>query len=178
MDPELVKRAVAGDESAFMQLVDHYKGYLMATILPIVRDPGDAQDVLQETFWQVYRSLSGFRGGNLKFWLARIATRKGIDCVRKREARSREFLHESPGELCTGAALSAEEEYFNPPAKGRLIALLQALPPHYRTTMTGYLLEGKNYRQLADEAGISVKTVESRLYRARRILKHQYEEGL
>ncbi len=178
MDPELIKRAVAGDENAFMQLVDHYKGYLMATILPIVRDPGDAQDVLQETFWQVYRSLPGFRGGNMKFWLARIATRKGIDCVRRREARSREFLHESPADLHAGAALSAEEEYFSNSAMGRVAALLQALPVPYRTTMTGYLLEGKNYHQLADEAGVSVKTVESRLYRARRILRHKYEEGL
>ncbi len=178
MDPELIKRSVAGDEDAFMQLVDHYKGYLMAAILPIVRDPGDAQDVLQETFWQVYRSLSGYRGGNLKFWLARIATRKSIDCIRKRETRSREFLHESPGDLHTGAALSAEEEYFSRFARGQLNMLLQALPPPYRTTMAGYLLEGKNCRQLADEAGISIKTVESRLYRARRILRHKHEEGL
>ncbi len=178
MGPEWIEKAAGGDEKAFTQLIDRYKGYLMATILPVVRDPGEAQDVLQETFWQVYRSLSGYRGGNLKFWLARIATRKAIDWCRQRERRSREVLHDSPGDMDPGAALSAEEEYFSHTAKARLASLLQALPPPYRTTMAGYLLEGKSYRQLADEAGVSVKTVESRLYRARRILRNDYEEGL
>ncbi len=178
MGPEWIERAAGGDEEAFTQLIDQYKGYLMATILPVVRDPVEAQDVLQETFWQVYRSLSSYRGGNLKFWLARIATHKAIDWCRERERRNRELLHDSPGDLRPGSALSAEEEYFSHTAKGRLASLLQALPPPYRTTMAGYLLEGKSYRQLADEAGVSVKTVESRLYRARRILRNEYEEGL
>lgn len=173
-----IRKAAGGDENAFGRLIDQYKGYLMAVILPIVRDPSEAQDVLQETFWQAYRSLSGYRGGNFKFWLARIATRKAIDWCRERERRRREILHYSPGELCSGSALSAEEEYLGRMAKHRLAEQLQSLPPIYRTTMTGYFLEGKSYRQLADEAGISVKTVESRLYRARKILKHGYEEGL
>ncbi len=177
MGPEWITRAAAGDEDAFTQLIDQYKGYLMATILPVVRNPIEAQDVLQETFWQVYRSLSGYRGGNLKFWLARIATRKAINWCRERERRRREVLHDSPGDLCPGSALSPEEEYFRHTARGSLASLLQALPPPYRTTMAGYLLEGKSYRQLADEAGVSVKTVESRLYRARKILRNQYKEG-
>lgn len=172
-----VEKAAAGDEAAFMQLVDRYKGYLMAAILPIVRNPIEAQDVLQETFCQVYRSLPGYRGGNLKFWLARIATRKAIGWCRKRERRRGEILHHSPGELCSESVSSPEEEFFRQTAQNRLISLLQALPPIYRTTMAGYLLEGKSYRQLADEAGVSVKTVESRLYRARKILRHEYKEG-
>ena len=100
----------------------------MAVILPVVRDPAEAQDVLQETFWQVYRSLSGYRGGNFKFWLARIATRKAIDWCRERERRSKEILHNSPGDLRSGCARSAEEECLGRMAKGRLAALLQACP--------------------------------------------------
>lgn len=178
MGPEWIERAVAGDEEAFAKLIDQFKGYLMATILPIVRDPGEAQDVLQEAFWQIYRSLPNYRGGNLKFWLARIATRKAIDWCRQRERRSRELLHDSPGDMDSSAALSAEEEYLSQAAAGRLASLLKALPPPYRVTMTGYFLEGKSYRQLADEAGVSEKTVESRLYRARRFLKSKCKEGL
>ncbi len=178
MVPEWIERAAGGDEDAFGQLIDRYKGYLMAVILPVVRDPGDAQDVLQETFWQVYRSLSSYRGGNFKFWLARIATRKAIDWCRQRERHSRELLHSSPEDLQLFSAISAEEEFFRGRARSRLSILLQTLPPPYRATMAGYILEGKNYRQLADEAGVSVKTVESRLYRARRILRNEYKEEL
>lgn len=175
--PEWIKRAADGDEEAFTRLVDQYKGYLMATILPVVRDPGESQDVLQETFWQVYRSLRDFRGGNLKFWLARIASRKAIDWCRQRERRGREFLSVSPGDLNPEAALSAEEEYLGYAAMNQLSSLLYSLPPSYRATMAGYLLEGKSYRQLADEAGVSVKTVESRLYRARKIIRDSIKEG-
>ncbi len=178
MDSGWIRKAAGGDEDAFGKLVDHYKGYLMAVILPVVRDPSAAQDVLQETFWQIYRSLSGYRGGNFKFWLARIATRKAIDWCRERERHSKETLHDSPGDLLPGCALSAEEEYLSRMAGVSLASLLQTLPPPYRTTMAGYLLEGKSYRQLADETGVSVRTVESRLYRARRILRNEYEEGL
>ncbi len=178
LSPEWIRKAADGDEEAFRQLVERYQGYLMATILPIVRTPVEAQDVLQETFCQVHRSLSGYRGGNLKFWLARIATRKAIDWCRKRERLGKEVLHCSPGELHAGSTLSAEEEYLGATERGRLISSLQSLPSPYRATMAGYLLEGKSYRQLADEAGVSVKAVESRLYRARRILKNRYEEGL
>ena len=178
MNPEWISRACAGDEEAFRHLIDHYKGYLMAVILPVVRDSTGAQDVLQETFWQVYRSLPGYRGGNLKYWLARIATHKAIDCCRARERRREELLPEYPEDFANISALSAEKEYFSKAERARLVDLLDSLPPPYRTTLAGYLLEGKSYRQLADEAGITVKTVESRLYRARKILKNSYEEGL
>ncbi len=178
MNPEWISRASAGDEEAFGLLIDHYKGYLMAVIMPVVRDPAGAQDVLQETFWQVYRSLPGYRGGNLKFWLARIAARKAIDCCRKRERRREELLPDYPEGLTSASTLSAEKEYFSKTEKKRLAVLLDSLPPPYRTTLAGYFLEGKSYHQLADEAGISVKTVESRLYRARKILRCKLKEEL
>lgn len=178
MGPEWVRKAAGGDDEAFGRLIEQYKGYLMATILPIVRNPVEAQDVLQETFCQVYRSLSGYRGGNLKFWLARIATRKAVDWRRKQERLGREVLHCSPGDLRAGCALSAEEEYLGAAARSCLASSLQNLPPPYRATMAGYLLEGKSYRQLAEEAGVTVKAVESRLYRARKILRNSYKEGL
>ena len=178
MNPEWISRAIAGDEEAFGQLIDHYKGYLMAVIMPVVRDPAGAQDVLQETFWQVYRSLPGYRGGNLKFWLARIALRKAIDCCRERERLKEELLPDWPEGPYSAAALSAESEYLIKTEKNRLAALLDSLPSPYRTTLAGYLLEGKSYRRLAEEAGISIKTVESRLYRARKILKYKLREGL
>lgn len=92
MNPEWIERAAGGDEEAFGQLIERYKSYLMAVILPVVRDPLEAQDVLQETFWQIYRSLPGYHCGNLKFWLARIATHKAVDWCRNRERHSMEIL--------------------------------------------------------------------------------------
>jgi RNA polymerase sigma factor (sigma-70 family) len=167
----------ASGEKAFIQIVEQYKGYLMAVILPVVRDREQAQDVLQETFCQVYRSLPHFQGGNLKIWLSRIAVHKAVDFKRHQERLRKEMTAAAAGEQIP-AARSAEAEFFNREENYRLAAVLNELPPPYRLTLTGYFLEGKSYRQLAEEAGVTVKTVESRLYRARRILKEQMKEGL
>ena len=178
MDQDWIYRAAYGDEQAFSLLVDRYKGYLMAVILPIVRDPDQAQDVLQETFWQVYRSLPRYQGGNLKVWLARIATHKAIDWQRQQERRRGEAPLASPAELTAAVSPSAEDEVLRRMMNCKLAGLFSNLPPPYQATATGYLLEGKSYRQLADEAGVTLKTVESRLYRARQMLKQQLKEGV
>ena len=167
-----------GNESDFSALVTRYKGYLMAVILPVVRDPDQAQDVLQETFWQIFRSLPGLRGGDLKVWMARIASHKAVDWRRRQARRSAEMIAAAPEEYGQAFSSSAEDEYFGSIAKSRLAALMDDLPPPYRLTLAGYLFDGKSYRELAGEAGVTVKTVESRLYRARQILKEQLKEGL
>ncbi|NLY37829.1 MAG: RNA polymerase sigma factor [Firmicutes bacterium] len=178
MAEERIEKRSAGNGDLFSSLIAQYKGYLMAVILPIVRDPDQAQDVLQETFWQVYQSLPGYRGGNLKTWLARIATHKAVDWCRRRERRRAEFSVASPVEWGGAVAGSAEDEFFREASRSRLAALVNSLPPPYRQTLISYLFEGKSYRELAREAGVTVKTVESRLYRARQILKEQLKEGL
>lgn len=178
MDGNRIEQDAGGGEKAFSQIVDQYKGYLLAIILPVIRDREQAQDVLQETFCQVYRSLPHFQGGNLKIWLSRIAVHKAVDWQRRQQRLRKELSAAAPGELKPAAARSAEDEYFNREENYRLAAVLNDLPPPYRLTLTGYFLEGKSYRQLADETGVTVKTVESRLYRARRMIREQMKEGL
>jgi len=160
----------------FSELVTEYKGYLMAVILPIIRDPDYSQDVLQETFWQAYRSFNSFRGGNIKIWLARIATNKALDWHRKHKQLKNEIAASSLTDFKQALCSSAEEEYLRSKAESRLLRKLENLPPVYRDTLKAYLFEGKSYNNIANDAGIKVKTVESRLYRARQILKNNLKE--
>lgn len=174
----MIKRAAAGDELAFARLVELFSPFLLAVILPIVGSPETAEDILQETFIQVYRSLPRYRGGSIKHWLARIATNKAIDWKRKckRSLVTAEYSGQAEvAELSSG--LSAEDEVIYRESLSRLLSLCQELPDHYRHTFTGFYLEGKDYRVLAAEAGVTVKTVESRLYRARKILREKLREG-
>lgn len=175
----MIKRAAAGEELAFARIVERFSPFLLAVILPFVGSPETAEDILQETFIQVYRSLPYYRGGSFKHWLARIATNKAIDWKRKCK-RSLVTIAESSGqagvaELSPG--LSAEDEVIYRESLSRLLSLCRELPEHYRQTFTGFYLEGKDYRELAAEAGVTVKTVESRLYRARKILREKLKEG-
>ncbi|OIQ58582.1 ECF RNA polymerase sigma factor SigE [Moorella thermoacetica] len=147
--------------------------------MPIVCNPVTAEDILQETFIQVYRSLPRFRGGSFKHWLARIATNKAIDWKRKFR-QSLETMVEYP-EQVGGPGLnpgsSVEDEVIYKETIANLLSLCQELPEDYRHTFTGFYLEGKDYRALATEGGVTVKTVESRLYRARKMLREKLKEG-
>ena len=73
----LIHQLKAGDEQAFRQLVESYQHLVYNTVLGIVQDVQEAEDVAQEVFIQVYRSISGFRGeAQLSTWLYRIAITK------------------------------------------------------------------------------------------------------
>jgi len=72
---------------------------------------------------------------------------------------------------------SAEDEVIYRETVANLQSLCRELPESYRRAFTGYYFDGKSYQELAAEAGVTVKTVESRLYRARKILREKLKEG-
>ena len=73
------------------RFIEQYQAYVFAIILRFVNDPDDAQDIAQEVFLQLYRSLPQYRPENLKAWVGKIATNKAIDAKRRR-ARQGELL--------------------------------------------------------------------------------------
>lgn len=194
----MVERAKSGDTQAFGEIVEAYKGYLFAAILPVTRDPAAAEDVLQETFLKIYLSLPEFKGGNLRAWMARIAVNKAIDWCR-RTARMRamespagvpdgagrsrrqgltgvvydgDHCHAGiPGAVPTADCPSAEDEFMRQLGMEWIAGAIAALPPVYRRTFLLYYAGGYDYESIAEREGVSVKTVESRLYRARAMLK-------
>lgn len=88
IDSELVvKKAANGDQEAFRLLVEEYKQLVFSICLNIVQDSFEAENLAQETFLQVYRSLPQYQFKGFKTWLSRIAINKAIDY--KRRARSR-----------------------------------------------------------------------------------------
>lgn len=177
-EAEIIRRAAAGDSQAFAHLVDRYKYFLLAVILPIVRDHAAAEDVLQETFLQIYRSLPAYAGGSLKAWMARIATNKAIDWNRRASRQRWEEPVADWQDLDGARPLpSAEDEVLRRAGLAHLVEACAGLPPPYRQVFLRYYGAGKSYQELAAEAGVSVKTIESRLYRARRMLRKRLEEG-
>lgn len=176
LEKELIQRAAAGDDYAFTQIVERFSPFLLAVILPVVRDPVTAEDILQETFVQVYRHLPSYGGGSFKHWLARIAVNKAIDWKRQHQRRP-ETLVEDLGRIDSFSTSypSPEEEVVYKESLTYLLNLSGELPEEYRRTLIGFYLEGKDYRTLAAEAGVTIKTVESRLYRARKMLQEKWK---
>ncbi|KYH32479.1 hypothetical protein MHOCP_09670 [Moorella humiferrea] len=90
------------------------------------------------------------------------------------------MIVEYPGQLevfKVAPLTSVENEVIYRETVANLQSLCRELPESYRHAFTGYYFDGKSYRELAAEAGVTVKTVESRLYRARRILREKLKGG-
>src|SRR6185295_9329123 len=111
-DLELVRRMAAGDESALGTLYDRYSPLLHSVALRIVGDADDAEEVLEDTFWQAWRQAGRYeeaRGG-LSTWLVMIARSRAVDRVRAR----RRFREERWDELPQGVADTAGDPAESP----------------------------------------------------------------
>ncbi|MCL6451109.1 MAG: sigma-70 family RNA polymerase sigma factor [Acetobacteraceae bacterium] len=176
---ELVNSARKGEDEAFAELVRRYLPRVHGFLARLVGDPGHAEDLSQEVFLAAYRSLGRLRDpAGFRPWLFRIAINRGRDWIR---ARSRERAVQS--------ALAAEPAGPGPPdpadcaAAGetsrRLALLVASLPDRYRSVILLKAVGGLSYREIAGALKIRPRSVETRLYRARSLLRQQWraEEG-
>jgi RNA polymerase sigma factor (sigma-70 family) len=159
-------------------LVAKYRQYLFQVVYSVLHDYKDAEDVTQEVFIQVYRSLPHYRYQGLKSWLTRIAINKSIDWKRQRERRQEDLqetleqtLFSESGEVLVELPVWQKQQ------RELVHERLQQLPDNYREVVYAYFFEEKSYKQIAHEQGITIKTVESKLYRAKNWMRTHWREG-
>lgn len=159
-------------------------GYLDAlyrTALRLSRNPQDAEDLVQETYLNAFRSLDRFEEGtNLRAWLFRILNNAFISQYRRRKRRPSNSLDDVSDfylydHLVEGGIAPAQEnperEVLNRIGDEAVLAALEALPVEFRQVELLADVEGFSYREIADILSIPIGTVMSRLYRARRRLQ-------
>lgn len=160
----------------FEEIVDEYQDYIYSLCLGIVRDSYMAGDITQEVFIKVYTSIGDYRNEGLKTWISRIATNRCIDYIRKRTKEqekivSLDFHKESITILDTPESLLLHKEQ-----REKLLSICEGLGNKYRDVVEKYYVENKTYATIAEEEKISIRAVESRLYRAKRMIKKRWEE--
>lgn len=176
----LIKKSLKGDQEAFRDIVETYKAYVFAIILNFIKERDLAENIAQEVFLQVYRSLPQYRFQNFKAWVGKIAAAKAIDQCRAgmkylREEPLKEFLILS--DTGDGHPNDPEEILIKKEKTNKIREVCKELPDVYRQTIIKYYMEEKSYQQIAAEEGITIKTVESRLYRARNLFRQRWGEG-
>lgn len=175
-DEELLQQVLRADQNAFREIVDRYKAYVFAIILNLLPANSDVEDIAQEVFMQVYRSLPEYRSQNFKAWLGKITVNKTLDWKRahgkysQQEELDFDYLADENESRAPDMALMQKEN------SDRLRDVCQQLPPIYGQVIQDYYFESKSYAEIAQSDGISIKTVESRLYRARAMIKKQWKE--
>jgi RNA polymerase sigma-70 factor, ECF subfamily len=182
VDLELVRRAQAGDDQAFGQLVERHRRTVYRAAYAALGSANDADDVAQETFVAVYQKLRGFRAeASFKTWLLAIAWRKALDRRRSvgRWLRMTITHDRLPGEMpdiierVPSSDLSQEDGLASDDLRRTLKRLIRTLPRKLRDPL---LLAGSgeySYEQIGRMVGSPVGTVKWRISEARRVLKQK-----
>ncbi|MBA2415742.1 MAG: RNA polymerase sigma factor SigE [Geodermatophilaceae bacterium] len=129
-------------------------------------NPQDAEDLTQETFVRVFRSLANYQPGTFEGWLHRITTNLFLDLVRRRQRIRFDALPEDT-ERMPGSAPSPEQVYADTYLDPQIQNALDALPPDFRVAVVLCDIEGLTYEEIAATLGIKLGTVRSRIHRGR-----------
>ncbi|CAM3888570.1 RNA polymerase sigma factor SigE [Smaragdicoccus niigatensis] len=133
-------------------------------------NPYDAEDLTQETFIRVFRSIKSYQPGTFEGWLHRITTNLFLDMVRRRGRIHMEALPED-AERVPGLRPSPEQEYADSRLDPDLQAALDSLAPEYRAAVVLCDIEGLSYEEIGATLGVKLGTVRSRIHRGRQAIR-------
>jgi len=180
-EKDLVEQSKKGDEEAFRQLVEKYRGRVFNMALGMTRNTEIADDIAQEAFIRAYFGLPGFKH-KAKFgtWLYRITINLIRDYMRKKERMPKlsiEEIKENPFNH-QDEVIKREEEKTQAERRAFVRRFIRTLPEKYQIILTLRDIHELSYGEIVKILKISPGTVDSRLHRARRMLRKQIEPYL
>ena len=163
-DKELISGLIKGENEAFAELFFRYEKYVFAVAKRLVKIDQDAEEITQDVFFRVIKSVEGFRGeSKLSSWLYRITHNLSLNRLRdgKKERENTVGLPETAAD----SGVSPEKEY----ERKRAAEAVGSLPKKYRQILELYYYEGKSYKQIAKELEIPINTVKTNISRAKKM---------
>lgn len=178
-DTDIIRKLIEGDRISFEKLVKQFKNKVFNTSLSILQNVGDAEDITQEVFVEVFQSLKNFKGeSKLSTWIYRIAVSKSLEFLRWKNRKKRfgfmqsllynnltESILEIPNFFHPGIQLENKER------AAILFAAINKLPKNQKTAFILHKIEGLSYAEVADVMQATVSSVESLLFRAKQSLQ-------
>ncbi len=179
-EQKLISQLKEGSEPVFRQLVAQYQDMVFNTAIGLLQQQNDAEDVTQEVFMQVHRSIQQFKEeAALSTWLYRITITKSLDFLRAKKrkkrfgfisslfANSNQPLYEPIDFYHPGVALDKKED------AAILFKAIRLLPENQQTAFVLNKLEGLNYTEIGVILSVSESAVDSLLQRAKQNLRKQ-----
>jgi RNA polymerase sigma-70 factor (ECF subfamily) len=169
-DDQLIQASKEGDEQAFRELIKRYESRVAATVIGMLGNSPEAEDVGQETFIRFYNHLDKFRGdASVGTYLARIAINLSLNELKRRKRKSMIFFRK------------LSDEDFDIPDETNVIEIddnkemvkdaIQKLEPRFRSVIVLRLIDGYSTAETAEILNLPTGTVLSRLARAQKKLK-------
>jgi RNA polymerase sigma-70 factor (ECF subfamily) len=172
---QLIERARDGDEDAFRQLMESYQRRTYWIAYNMLHNYELAQDISQEAFIRVYRSLARF-DVKKKFytWLYQIVTNLCIDYLRKKSNKGHADIDALGG--LPDLDSNPEEQYGTQETRHRVRDCMDLLPAKYRAVLTLRDIQGFSSKETASILGCTNATARWRLHRARKMFKEIWEQ--
>ena len=179
-ETDLLHRARSGDHEAFEQLARRYSSRILATSRRILRNSADAEDNVQNVLVKAYTNLRQFQEtALLSTWLTRITINEALMKLRSSAAEKHRVESAKPTE-CTGKRPAETcSSRINPEAQciARELAFkaVKSVSPVLRDAFMLYAVEGWTQKELSRTQGVTLQTVKTRIFRARRKMKAHLE---
>lgn len=182
-DGELAQAAASGDERAYAQLVSRHKDGLYRLLRRYLGDPDEAYEAAQEAFIAAWGALSRYDPSrSFGAWLRTIAINKARDRGRRLAVRRIVFgttsLDDDPARDRADAAARADDAIIDRERISLLQRAIARLPATLRAPLLLTAIEGRSHQEAGEILGVSAKSVETRVYRARKILADTLDPSL
>jgi RNA polymerase sigma factor (sigma-70 family) len=184
-EQELLTALCNGEEPAFKELVTRFQDRVFNTALGLLQHVTDAEDIAQEVFIQVYRSIHQFKGDALlSTWIYRITVTKSLDLLRSKKRKKRfgyvssifgndnRLVHE-PGDFNHPGIQQERKE-----DAALLFKMVDELPENQRTAFILNKVEELSYREIADILKTTESAVDSLLQRAKQNLRKKLSQKI
>lgn len=183
-EAEFIEQLKRQHANAYGKLLDDYQQKVFGTCLSFVPNREDAEDVAQEVFLEVFKSIYKFKGDSkLSTWIYRVTTNKCLEFIRKKNTKKRFAFLQS----ITGNAIPIDKtNYFtemnhpgmvleNKELSETLFLAINQLPEAQRVVFTLHKVDGKSYQEICDIVEKSLSSVESLMFRAKKNLQKLLE---
>ena len=189
-EKQLIEALQAGRDTAYQHLLDTFQEKVLNTCLGFVPNRHDAEDLVQEVFVKIFRSIDDFRSdATLSTWIYQITVRECLQLIRYRKRQKRVAFFQSLIGMEEQADRMANDRFDHPGValenKERTELLLNKiaeLPENQRIAFTLHRLEGLSYKEISQIMEMSLSAVEALLFRAkknlRKKLEHYYQKKM
>lgn len=182
---DFIEKLIKGNQAAFSQLLEDYQQKVFHTCISFVPNKEDAEDIAQEVFLEVYRSIHTFkRNSKLSTWVYKICTNKCLEFIRKKNAKKRfGFMQSILGNEIPMDKTNFFTEFNHPgillenkERSETIFLAINTLPESQRIVFTLAKIDGKSYQEIVEITGKSLSSVESIMFRAKKNLQKKLEK--
>ena len=179
---ELINKTKEGDVSSFKVLIELYQDMVLNTAFGFLKNKDDSEDITQDVFIKVYKTISKFKGDS-KFstWLYRITINESLNFLKSKKRRNLFFIFSSENEdqvydIPDTGSNSPSEVSENTERRKILYKAIDSLAENQKIAYTLSKIDGMSYSEIAEIMGTTISSVESLLNRAKKKLKLKLEK--